>query len=97
MNTAAANLHFSSLTDKLGQYLDRDQVGLVCKAYQLAHEAHDGQARKSGEPYISHPVAVAHILAEMHMDHQCLIAALLHDVIEDTGIPKHTIGKEFDD
>ena len=97
MNTAAANLHFSSLTDKLGQYLDRDQVGLVCKAYQLAHEAHDGQARKSGEPYISHPVAVAHILAEMHMDHQCLIAALLHDVIEDTGIPKQMISLEFDE
>ena len=97
MNTAAANIHFSSLTDKLGQYLDRDQVRLVCKAYQLAHEAHDGQARKSGEPYISHPVAVAHILAEMHMDHQCLIAALLHDVIEDTGIPKQMISLEFDE
>ncbi len=78
-------------------YLEPFQIAQVKKAYSFADEAHQGQTRKSGEPYISHPLAVASILADMHMDHQCLMAALLHDVIEDTGIPKHTLGKEFDD
>ena len=51
--------------------------------------------RRSGEPYITHPIAVAGILADMHMDHQALMAALLHDVIEDTGIPKSALQKQF--
>ena len=86
----------SSFASNLRSYLDSEQVNQVVKAYHFAEEAHHGQRRKSGEPYITHPLAVANILAEMHMDHQCLMAALLHDVIEDTSIPKHTLGQEFD-
>ncbi|MDA0976927.1 MAG: bifunctional GTP diphosphokinase/guanosine-3',5'-bis pyrophosphate 3'-pyrophosphohydrolase [Proteobacteria bacterium] len=86
-----------SFAQDLGSYLEPDQVDLVVKAYHFAEDAHEGQKRKSGEPYITHPLAVAGILSEMHMDHQCLMAALLHDVIEDTGVPKHTISQEFDE
>ena len=90
-------LTLDSFTEDLNSYLDPPQVNQVLKAYNFASDAHSGQTRKSGEPYITHPLAVANILANMHMDHQCLMAALLHDVIEDTGVPKHTIGQEFDD
>ena len=85
------------LAEQLGDYLDPSQIAQVRKAYGFAERAHQGQKRRSGEDYITHPLAVAGILADMHMDHQCLMAALLHDVIEDTGVPKHVIGKEFDD
>jgi guanosine-3',5'-bis(diphosphate) 3'-pyrophosphohydrolase len=81
----------------LGTYLGPSQIEQVQKAYYYAEAAHEGQARSSGEAYITHPLAVAAILADMHMDHQCLMAALLHDVIEDTGITKDTLGQEFDD
>jgi GTP pyrophosphokinase len=63
----------------------------VKRAYFYAEQAHDGQKRRSGEAYITHPLAVADILAQMHMDHQSLMAAMLHDVIEDTGISKKAI------
>lgn len=89
-------LTIDSFATSLGSYLDPSQIEQVRKAYFFAEDAHRGQSRKSGEPYISHPLAVAAILADMHMDHQCLMAALLHDIIEDTSIPKHTLGKEFD-
>jgi guanosine-3',5'-bis(diphosphate) 3'-pyrophosphohydrolase len=88
-------LTIDSLALELGKYLAPDQISQVVKAYHFAEVAHQGQKRKSGEDYIHHPLAVAAILAEMHMDHQCLMAALLHDVIEDTGVPKHTLSKEF--
>jgi guanosine-3',5'-bis(diphosphate) 3'-pyrophosphohydrolase len=90
------SLTIESFSNDLGSYLDPDQIKQVVKAYHFAEDAHKGQMRKSGEPYITHPLAVANILASMHMDHQCLMAALLHDVIEDTSIPKHTLGQEFD-
>ena len=86
-----------SLANQLSEYLDEGQIDKVRSAYEFANSAHQGQKRKSGEDYITHPLAVASILADMHMDHQCLMAALLHDVIEDTGIPKHIIVKEFDE
>ncbi len=85
-----------ALATQLTHYLDQNQVGDVVRAFHFAEIAHEGQFRKSGEPYINHPLAVAGILAEMRMDHQCLMAALLHGVIEDTGVPKHQIGSEFD-
>jgi guanosine-3',5'-bis(diphosphate) 3'-pyrophosphohydrolase len=90
-------LTIDSFVSSLSSYLEPALIQQVKKAYDFAEEAHKGQKRKSGEPYITHPLAVASILAEMHMDHQCLMAALMHDVIEDTGVPKHTIGQEFDD
>lgn len=88
-------LTIGSFTQELAEYLETDQIDQVSKAYYFAEKAHEGQKRKSGEDYIHHPLAVSAILAEMHMDHQCLMAALLHDVIEDTGVPKHTLSKEF--
>ncbi|SVE38915.1 uncharacterized protein METZ01_LOCUS491769, partial [marine metagenome] len=85
-----------NLATDLNEYLDPKQVKQVVRAYHFAKDAHKGQTRKSGEPYINHPLEVASILSGMHMDHQCLMAALLHDVIEDTGIPKHLLSVEFD-
>ena len=90
-------LTIDSFASDLTSYLEPGQIDQVVKAYHFARDAHEGQKRKSGDPYITHPLAVASILAEMHMDHQCLMAALLHDVIEDTSIPKHTLEQEFSD
>ena len=77
-----------TLSERLNQYLSPAQIQQVCRAYFYAEQAHEGQRRRSGEPYIIHPLAVANILADMHLDHQSLMAAMLHDVIEDTGVPK---------
>ena len=85
------------LADRLDSYLEPDQVNLVRRAYFYAEQAHDGQTRRSGEPYVTHPLAVASILADMRMDHQSLMAAMLHDVIEDTGIPKEALIAQFGD
>lgn len=84
-----------ALTHRLSSYLEQPQINLVKRAYYYAEQAHDGQKRRSGEAYITHPLAVADILASMHMDHQSLMAAMLHDVIEDTGISKKAIDKQF--
>ncbi len=81
----------------LSDYLTRDQVNQVKRAYYYAEQAHEGQRRRSGEPYVTHPLAVASILADMHMDHQSLMAAMLHDVIEDTSIGKQALGEQFGD
>ena len=86
-----------AFAERLDRYLEPDQVNLVRRAYFYAEQAHDGQTRRSGEPYVTHPLAVAHILADMHMDHQSLMAAMLHDVIEDTGIPKDALVSQFGD
>jgi GTP diphosphokinase / guanosine-3',5'-bis(diphosphate) 3'-diphosphatase len=83
------------LADRLSTYLGKDQVNLVRRAYFYAEQAHDGQRRRSGEAYVTHPLAVANILADMHMDHQSLMAAMLHDVIEDTGIAKEALCAQF--
>ena len=85
------------LTGQLSTYLGKDQVNAVRRSYYYAEQAHDGQLRSSGEHYVTHPLAVATILADMHMDHQSLMAAMLHDVIEDTGIPKEAIVAQFGD
>ena len=84
-----------SLATDLASYLGKDQVNSVRRAYFYAEQAHEGQFRRSGDPYVSHPLAVASILSEMHMDHQSLMAAMLHDVIEDTGITKTAIKSQF--
>ena len=84
-----------SLSDQLQSYLSPEQIAVVQRAYYYAEQAHDGQMRRSGEPYVTHPLAVSFILADMHLDYQTLTAALLHDVIEDTGIPKEAIAKQF--
>lgn len=83
------------LKERLGSYLDPDKIALVEQAYHCAKDAHEGQFRRSGEPYIIHPVAVAHILGSLQMDHQTLMAALLHDVIEDTETTKEELAEDF--
>ncbi len=82
------------LTSVLG-YLKPADVERIEEAYEVARAAHAGQYRQSGEPYITHPLAVAKILAEWHLDAQALMAALLHDVVEDTPTTKSEIAKTF--
>ena len=83
------------LLGKLKTYLPREQIDVVRRAYEFGAKAHLGQTRKSGERYISHPVAVASILADLHLDYESIVAAILHDVIEDTGIGKDEIAEKF--
>ncbi|MCZ6486789.1 MAG: RelA/SpoT family protein [Gammaproteobacteria bacterium] len=83
------------LCAELDTYLEPRQVDEVYRAYLLGARAHEGQSRVSGEPYISHPVAVARILSEMRMDANSIIAAILHDVIEDTPTLKQNLVDEF--
>ena len=85
----------SELCSELESYLEPAQVEEIYRAYLVGAEAHDGQSRVSGEPYISHPVAVARILAEMRMDSKSIIAAILHDVIEDTPTLKEHLAEQF--
>ena len=91
-NAAAAS--FAALTAKLG-YLSREDTALVRKAYRFADEAHLGQLRSSGEPYITHPIAVAAQCADWKLDAQALMAALLHDAIEDCGVSKPELIERF--
>lgn len=88
---------FEGLKQKIAEYLPPERVELVQDAFVLAHEAHDGQMRSSGDPYITHPVAVTSILADMHLDHETLMAALLHDVIEDTHYSQEDLADAFGD
>ena len=88
---------FEGLKSKVSAYLPDDKVQLVQEAFVLANNAHDGQMRSSGDPYITHPVAVAGILADMHFDHETLMAALLHDVIEDTHYSQEDLADNFGD
>ncbi len=86
-----------ALCAELTGYLEADQIREVRRAYEFAAKAHEGQRRLSGEPYIHHPVAVARILAGLRLDHRSIMAALLHDVIEDTGIGKEQLAYLFGD
>ena len=79
----------------LGDYLSEEEVNLVKKAYKIADKAHSGQFRKSGEAYISHPLSVALILAELKLDYLCIVAAILHDCIEDTSVTSEDVKNEF--
>ena len=86
---------FEPLKDLASSFLSEAQIDLLKQAYIVAREAHEGQMRSSGEPYITHPVAVAINLAKMHLDHETLMAALLHDVIEDTSTTKEDLANLF--
>lgn len=97
MEREEQRLLVSVLCDYLETYLDADQVRDVYSAYLFGAEAHDGQSRRSGEPYIYHPLSVARILAGMRMDAQTVVAAILHDVIEDTPTRKAEISEAFGD
>lgn len=85
----------SALTLRLKQYLKPNDIAQVWEGYRYAFKAHDGVVRKTGEPYIMHPVSVACILAELHMDMPTILAALLHDVVEDTPITASDIKDIF--
>jgi RelA/SpoT family (p)ppGpp synthetase len=87
----------SDLCDLISQYMDQDQVKEVYRAYLFGAQAHEGQHRVSGEPYIYHPIAVARILAQMHMDVKSISASILHDVLEDTPATRKLIEREFGD
>ncbi|MEN8760884.1 MAG: bifunctional GTP diphosphokinase/guanosine-3',5'-bis pyrophosphate 3'-pyrophosphohydrolase [Thiogranum sp.] len=94
-DSEASRFLISDLLDLLESYLETEQVREIYRAYLFGAEAHEGQTRISGEPYIYHPIEVAHILAEMRMDAESIIAGILHDVIEDTGTLKETVTSEF--
>ena len=86
---------FTQLNHELSTYLDRAQITRIAHAFLMGSDAHETQKRSSGEPYIMHPVAVAVILAQQKMDEQTIMAALLHDVIEDTSHTRDDIVKQF--
>ena len=85
------------LRDLLNTYLEPEKVAIVLRAYQVGAVAHQGQTRKTGEPYILHPVAVARILANMRMDYSSVAAAILHDTIEDTPLTFEELTERFGD
>ncbi|TCV92139.1 guanosine-3',5'-bis(diphosphate) 3'-pyrophosphohydrolase [Luteibacter rhizovicinus] len=87
--------YVQALEERVGGYLPHAQVMRIRRAYIVGAEAHAGQTRKSGEPYITHPVAVAHILAELGLDAETIIAAILHDTLEDTKLGRAELESEF--
>jgi guanosine-3',5'-bis(diphosphate) 3'-pyrophosphohydrolase len=88
-------MEVSELIKQASTYLPDDKVALVKAAYEFAARAHQGQTRKTGEPYLEHPLTTAMILAEFHLDAETLAAALLHDVPEDCGVPLDEIKANF--
>jgi guanosine-3',5'-bis(diphosphate) 3'-pyrophosphohydrolase len=94
-SSSATSPEASFLFSELSSYLKREDVSELQNAYLFSQSAHSGQFRKSGEPYISHPLAVASILGKLRLDTQTLAAALLHDVMEDTHISKAEISDRF--
>ncbi len=93
--TGRRAIGITQLINKLETYLPPERVEPIREAYEFGAAAHEGQKRKSGEPYISHPVAVADLLADLHMDGQTIVAAILHDVLEDTPMSKEDIATRF--
>src|SRR3954452_7064272 len=85
----------AEFTKHLGHYLPQPDVALVNRAFEFSESAHRGQFRKSGEPYITHPLAVASILSQWRIDAEGIAAALLHDAIEDTPVTRNELEKRF--
>ncbi|OYP57013.1 GTP pyrophosphokinase, partial [Lachnotalea glycerini] len=86
---------YNELIESVRKYHPSTDISLIEKAYNVAKTAHDGQVRKSGEPYIIHPLCVAIILAELELDKETIVAGLLHDVVEDTVMTTEEIATEF--
>ncbi len=95
MNLPENRILISDLCEVLNTYMSKAEVEGVYKAYMVAATAHDGQYRRSGEAYVFHPINVAMILAELKLDYYCIVAALLHDCIEDTTLMQKDIVKDF--
>ncbi|WP_407670948.1 RelA/SpoT family protein [Nitrogeniibacter mangrovi] len=93
--SSVPTLDFERLRKKIATYLRPEDVGRIENAYYFSRNAHQGQYRTSGEPYITHPVAVTELVAEWHLDSQALMAALLHDVMEDTSVTKEELTERF--
>ena len=88
---------YNMLIETIRQYHPSSDLSDIERAYKVAKEAHEGQFRKSGEPYIIHPLCVANILAELELDKESIIAGLLHDVVEDTVMTSEDVAREFGD
>ncbi len=95
MMTTDVNKLYGDLRQKIESIHGKDELAIIDKAFQTANSRHDGQLRRSGEPYIIHPIAVANILVDLGMDWQSLVAALLHDVVEDTDYTIDELTDEF--
>src|SRR5258708_19209071 len=93
--TKALQLRFLELVEKVRQNRPATDIELLRRAFDFAAEQHRTQLRKSGDPYLSHPLEVAHILADMKLDITTLCAPLLHDVVEDTRVSTHRIPEPF--
>ncbi len=86
---------FAELVHLTGEYMSADEEAMLARAFSFAQEAHDGQLRKSGEPFINHPLEVAKILADLRMDAETVCAAILHDTVEDTKVTPEDVEREF--
>lgn len=95
MTEEGIHMCIDRLLDKAGKYLKQNDLTRIRDAYEFAEKAHSGQVRKSGEPYILHPLAVAEILVDMQLDATTLEAALLHDVVEDTNVTLEMVREQF--
>lgn len=95
VGSATPEERFEVLTEMVGAYLTEEEVGQLKRAFAFASDAHKGQCRKSGEPFVLHPVEVSIILADLRLDVDTLTAALLHDVVEDTDTTCEDVAKEF--
>jgi len=94
-DASTAVVTFAALTDRLKRYLSSSDVQRIKEAYRFSDAAHLGQFRKSGEPYITHPIAVAEVLVDWKLDAAAIQAALLHDVLEDSGVAKQELAARF--
>ena len=86
---------FAQLEELTQGYMSADERSMLTRAYRFASAAHEGQKRKSGEPFIVHPIEVGVILADLRMDAETVCAALLHDTVEDTDITADVVEEEF--
>ena len=95
MLTTDVNKLYSDLREKIASIHNENELVIIDKAFEVANSFHQGQLRRSGEPYIIHPIAVANILVDLGMDYQSIVAALLHDVVEDTDYTIEQLTEEF--
>ena len=95
MLTTDVNKLYSDLREKIASIHNENELAIIDKAFETANSFHQGQLRRSGEPYIIHPIAVANILVDLGMDYQSIVAALLHDVVEDTDYTIEQLTEEF--